>query len=106
MGVWEGLFQRPTREDSRSQRQGRLRADFQGNLGIGLDGFCCRYLHVDYTALRERTLAGGSDAEILDWCYETARPVNETEAYICGLGERTDLLTAFDFYDADEGRGG
>jgi hypothetical protein len=28
---------------------GRLRHDFRKNIGIGFDGRCTRYLHVDYT---------------------------------------------------------
>ena len=47
-----------------------LHPDYFENLGQGLDGRCCRFLGVDYVALRERTLAGGSDEEILDWCLQ------------------------------------
>lgn len=110
--------------------RGELHADFHANLGVALDGFCCRYLHIDYAALREQTLKGGSDDELLEWCFANGRRLNETEVYIwtcfarkrgwrddekitatlakakveSGLGHRNDLLTAFDFYDADEGR--
>ena len=47
---------------------GRLRADFHANLGQGFDARCCCFLGVDYSVLRARVLAGGSDEEILQWC--------------------------------------
>lgn len=31
-----------------------------------LDGRCCRFLGVPYASIRERTLQGGSDEEVLD----------------------------------------
>jgi hypothetical protein len=47
---------------------GRLPADYIENLGdakMMLDGRCCRFLGVAYTPLRDRTLAGGTDEQIL-----------------------------------------
>ena len=110
---------------------GRLRADYQANLGGGFDARCCRLLGVSYPALCEHTLAGGDDEELLRWCYEhgtrlgaeqiliwnkfmTKRgwrdeddgSTRELEAYktASGLAHRTDLLTFFDYYEVDEGR--
>ncbi len=110
---------------------GRLRADFHANLGDGFDGRCSRFLGVTYEALRERVLAGGSDDEILAWCFSTGvRPgdeqvlvwnkfmlkrgwrdeddgsTQELETYKAGSGlaHRTDLVTFFDYYEVDEGR--
>lgn len=40
---------------------GRLRADFHSNLGSSFDADCCRFLGVEYPALRQRVLAGGSN---------------------------------------------
>ncbi len=124
-----GLMYFPRMLDKiRKHKAGSLREDFHANLGIGLDGFCCRYLHVEYEMLKERVLAGGDDQDVLNWCYQTGRPLNETEAYIwscfarkrgwrdgesvdsafakykqeSGLSDRDDILTAFDFYEADE----
>ena len=48
----------------------RLPADYQSNLGKGFDQRCCTFLAVDYAELVRRTLAGGTDAEILAWCHE------------------------------------
>jgi gluconokinase len=94
------------------------------------DRLCC-FLGVSWDALRERVLAGGSDAEILDWCFAHGRrpdaeqievwntfmekrgwrdeddgSTQELEAYkaASGLAHRTDLVTFFDYYEVDEGR--
>jgi len=91
------------------------------------DRLCC-FLGVSWDALRARVLAGGSDAEILDWCLAHGRrpdaeqievwntfmekrgwrdPAsaglhqNKTDA---GLADRDDLQTFFDLFDVEEGR--
>jgi gluconokinase len=50
---------------------GQLPADYVKNVGdaqfLTLDGRCCRFLGVPHGAVRERTLQGGTDAEILAW---------------------------------------
>jgi gluconokinase len=92
------------------------------------DARCIRFLGVDYDELRERTLEGGSDEEILEWCFERGHRPNEEEIEIwnsfilkrgwrdasgeelaasvkeAGLGDRKDIQTWVDFHDADEGR--
>ncbi len=110
---------------------GKLRSDFHANLGSGFDGRCCRFLGVEYTAVRERALKGGTDAEILAWCFEHGTRPSEEQILIwnkfmlkrgwrdeddgstqelehykasSGLAHRTDLLTFFDYYEVDEGR--
>jgi hypothetical protein len=42
-----------------------------------LDGRCCRFLGVKHADLRERTLAGGTDEEILAWVHE--RGISRTD---------------------------
>jgi len=114
----------------RLQAAGKLPADYHANLGKGFDGRCVRFLGVDYDALVERVLQGGTDEEILSWCHargvrpseeqlgvwnefmtkrgwrDTDRPPTafqeHKEKY--GLGHRADIMTFFDFYDVDEGR--
>ena len=108
-----------------------LRADYHANLGSGFDGRCCRFLGVDYSALRDRVVAGGTDDEILDWCFahgnrpseeqilvwnkfmlkrgwrdEDDGSTQELERYkaASGLAHRTDILTFFDYYEVDESR--
>lgn len=60
---------------------GRLPAAYQANLGdeqfFVLDGRCCRFLGVAYPELRDRTLAGGTDEEILAWVH--ARGIVRTD---------------------------
>jgi Domain of unknown function (DUF5069) len=110
---------------------GKLRPDYFENLGKGLDGRCIRFLRVNYESLRRRVLEGGTDEEILNWCFETGRRPSEEEIFIwssfmrkrgwrdeadgttgelekykaqSGLGQRKDLETFFDYYEVDEGR--
>lgn len=110
---------------------GKLPADYHVNLGSGFDGRCCRFLAVDYPALRERVLQAGSDTEVLEWCFKTGRRPSPEEVLIwngflrkrawrdeedgstaelerykaqSGLGHRTDIVTFFDYYEVDEKR--
>ena len=92
------------------------------------DARCIRFLGVNYPELRERVLKGGSNEEILEWCFENGRRPSEEEievwnAFIlkrgwrdggseelmkskkeAGLGDRDDIQTWVDFHDAEEGR--
>src|SRR5947209_3842142 len=92
------------------------------------DARCTRFLEVDYHELLERTLKGGSDEEILEWCFDRGRRRNEEEIAIwnaflskrgwrdeastdlqaakerSGLGDREDIQTWIDLHDAEEGR--
>ena len=114
----------------RLNHQGELHPDFHANLGlpVGADGFCCRFLRVEYAALRTRVLAGGTDEEILAWCYEHGRrldtydlviwnafvkkfgwrdkatPVLERLKAQSGLAHRDDLVTMLEYMEVDEGR--
>ncbi len=109
---------------------GRLPADYIANLGAAFDARCCRFLRVDYAALRERTLAGGSDAEILDWCLTGGRRPDDEEILVWNsfmrkrgwrdddggseillkrklenrIAHRDDIASMFDYFDIDEGR--
>jgi hypothetical protein len=68
-----------------------LHPDYFENLGQGFDGRCCRFLGVEYPALRERTLAGGTDEEILDWCLQQGSHPNEEQIFIFSSFLRTRL---------------
>ena len=52
---------------------GRLPAEYQANLGDAqlnvLDGRCCRFLGVKHADVTARTLAGGTDEEVLAWAH-------------------------------------
>jgi hypothetical protein len=60
---------------------GKLPADYHSNLGSGFDGRACTFLRVPYAGLTARTLAGGTDEEILAWCFECGGARTEEE---CG----------------------
>jgi len=115
-------------DKARKEAASELRDDFRKNLGQALDARCCDYLRVDYLALVKRTLAGGSDEEILDWCFQFGRPLSDNDILIwneftrkigwndsrseflekykaeSGLSDRKEIVTMFDFMEADEGR--
>jgi len=59
----------------RLHARNELSEDYQANLGkrTAADGACTNFLRVNYAELRDRVLAGGSDEEILEWCYEKGR---------------------------------
>ena len=108
----------------RLHAKSKLPADY--NRGIGFDGRVCRFLHVEYPSLVERVLAGGSDEEILAWCFARGRKPGEEEIFIFnsflakrgwnddssaeletikrvrGFAGRADVQTFFDFHKADE----
>jgi Domain of unknown function (DUF5069) len=92
------------------------------------DARCTRFLDVNYDELVERTLKGGSDEEILEWCFERGRRPSDEEISIwnaflmkrgwrddasadlqaakerSGLGDRDYIKTWIDLHDAEEGR--
>jgi len=92
------------------------------------DARCARFLGVNYDELVERTRQGGSDEEILEWCFERGRRPSEEEICVwnafltkrgwrdeasadlqaakerSGLGDRDDIQTWVDLHDAEEGR--
>lgn len=114
----------------RLRAEGKLPEEYHKYMGLGFDRRCWRFLRVDYETLVTRVLAGGSDEEILEWCFthgyrpneneilvwneymikrgwrDTDAPASEIQEYkeTYGLGHRTDILTYFDFYEVDEGR--
>lgn len=112
----------------RLQAQAKLPEGWQTGPRVGFDGRCLRFLQVAHEALTKRVLQGGTDEEILEWCFRTGRRPNEEEIQVwnafmmkrgwrddatesleeakgeAGLGNRKDILTYFDFQDADEGR--
>ncbi len=112
----------------RSHAQGELHADYLPNLGGGYDKWTCEYLKVGYTELVDKVNEGLSDEAALEWAMETggARTQQETDWWIsymknrgynddladilnqrkdtAGYGDRADIVSFFDFIDADEGR--
>ncbi|XHR28780.1 MAG: DUF5069 domain-containing protein [Chthoniobacteraceae bacterium] len=108
---------------------GKLPADYHAALGVGFDGRTIAFLHVAYADVVAQVKAGASDEAVLEWCYQHGRKPTEDEIEIWDafmskrgwrddgaeslakriaeapdLAGRTDILTSFDFIDADEGR--
>jgi hypothetical protein len=108
--------------------QGLLPAEYHENLGRGADSWCADFLRIPYADLKARVLEGGSDEEILEWCYQKGRRLNEGDLRIynqfckklgwndfatptfkkykqtSGLSSRDDIITMFDYFEVDEGR--
>ncbi|MBI5382223.1 MAG: DUF5069 domain-containing protein [Opitutae bacterium] len=111
---------------------GRLPAEYVANLGPKLDGrsfdsLCCAFLDVDHAELTARTLAGGTDEEILAWCHTRGGPRTDFQCELWngfitrrgwrdaasarlqqrireyGLEDKA-IETFFDLIDWDEGR--
>ena len=116
----------------------KIRLHVEGRLAPGyfvgvedptfFDARCTRFLGVDYNELVERTLEGGSDEEILEWCFKRGRRPKDEEIQIWnaflakrgwrdeasedleaakkreGLSNRKDIQTWIDLHDVEEGR--
>ena len=87
-----------------------------------------KFLRVDFAALAAHTLAGGTDEEILEWCFVNGRRPDAEEIEIwngfmskrgwrdsaqsgfdtakagAGFADRDDIQCYFDLMDAEEGR--
>ena len=107
---------------------GKLPPVYQPNLGLGFDGNCTTFLQVNYEQLVARVQRGGTDDEILEWCFEEGRERSADEIEVwnefmrkrgwndeiteflvrrkeeAGLSDRADIETMFQFIDVDEGR--
>ncbi len=100
---------------------GKLAPEYHRNLGkeMAADGRCLDFLRVKYDDLSARVLAGGSDEEILEWCFETGRRLNEGDLLVwndfasptlergkkeAGISDRADIRTMGDLIDFEEKR--
>ena len=110
---------------------GQLPAEYAVNVGesnaMVFDARACRFLGVAHAELTARTLAGGTDEEILAWAHAHGTPRSDEEctmwnAYLSKLGWRDSatsrlkqrlheygfdelpIETFFDLFDVDEGR--
>ena len=107
---------------------GELPMDLRENLGLAMDAWTCQFLGVDYESLKQFVLSGKTDQETLEWATNVGTQRTDYERYWwcsymrntgfqdflssrlkerieeSGLGDRTDILTMFDYIDADEGR--
>lgn len=107
---------------------GLLGSDYIPNLGEGFDLRCSLFLHVPYGSIVERVRAGGSDEEILEWCFARGQRPSEEQISVWneymrkrgwndsgserlkqrllegGFQDRPEIQTFFDYIDLDEGR--
>ena len=112
----------------RMHDRNELPTDYQANLGRGFDEFCTKFLHVQYHDVVRRVREGGTDEEILWWCFDKGHRPTENEIYVwnefmrkrgwndeitetlrrrkkeAGMAGRSEIDTMFGFIDADEGR--
>jgi hypothetical protein len=112
----------------RLHAKGELPSEYHVNLGKGFDEKCVRFLRVNYDELAERVKKGGTDEEILQWCFSVGRQPSDDDLYVWNefmrkrgwndevsetlkrrkaeaeMTDRADIQTAFQFIDADEGR--
>ncbi|PYL65366.1 MAG: DUF5069 domain-containing protein [Verrucomicrobia bacterium] len=112
----------------RVHARGELPPDYQANLGRGFDERCINFLRVNYKQVVERVKQGGTDEELLQWCFSMGRQPSEDEIYVwnefmrkrgwndevsetlkrrkkeAGMAGRSEIETMFTFIDADEGR--
>lgn len=115
----------------RLEAKGELPAGYHLGIIAGkrtFDDRVCRLLGVEFEALQARTLEGGTDEEVLAWCFENGRQPDAEHIELfngfmmkrgwrdaasgglvqqraeAGLGQREDLVTFFDVMDVEEGR--
>jgi gluconokinase len=110
--------------------RGELPEDYHSSLGgpKSADGACTNFLRVNYGVLRQRVLKGGTDEEILDWCFTNGRRLNEGDLVVwngfvlklgwndfaspvleeakqkLGISDRADISTIAELIEFDEKR--
>src|SRR5438128_981218 len=78
-----GIFYIPRMLDKiRLHAAGKLPEEYQKNLGTGFDARATSFLWIEYPALAEEVKRGGSDEEILEWCFAQGRKPSDEEIEI------------------------
>lgn len=72
------------------------------------DDRVCKFLGVEFDALKERTLQGGTDEEILEWCFTqghrpTAEQIEIWNGFMSKRGWRDSAQSGFDKAKAEAG---
>src|SRR5882724_11759754 len=80
----------------RLHAKGELPPDYHANLGKGFDEKCANFLRLNYDQLVERVNRGQANDEVSQTL--------ERRKKEAGMMDRSDIQTAFQFIDADEGR--
>jgi Domain of unknown function (DUF5069) len=110
--------------------RGELGEEYQDHLGRPrtADAACANFLRVNYGVLTQRVLKGGTDEEILEWCFQNGRRLNEGDMTVWngfvsklgwndsaspvldeakqqqGITDRTDINTITELIDFEEKR--
>ena len=114
----------------RLHASGELHGDYQNNFGRPgtADGACCNLLRIHHRDLVERVKQGGTDEEILEWCFQKGHRLNESDLFVwngfasklgwrdsltpvleqrkkdMGIADRDDIQCIPDLIDFDEKR--
>ncbi len=109
---------------------GELHEDYQENFGTPqtADSALCNFLRIHHRDLIKRVEQGGTDEEILEWCFENGRKPNQGDIFVwngymsklgwrdsvtprleqrkqqAGISNRHDVQCIPDLIDWDEGR--
>lgn len=109
---------------------GELHEDYRENFGAPqtADSALSNFLRIHHRDLIERVKQGGTDEEILEWCFEKGRKPNQGDIFVwngfmsklgwrdsvsprleqrkqeAGIGHRDDIQCIPDLIDLDEGR--
>ena len=112
----------------RLYQSGHLPQEYHSHLGlsVGLDGYLCGFLGVEFPALCQRVQQGGTDDEIAEWCFQHGLRPSKVQTRIwnefsrkfghndaassflarvkaeAGLAQYTEVVTAFDLIDLSE----
>jgi gluconokinase len=127
----KGMMYFPRMLDKIRLRQcGDLHEDYHQNFGAPqtADSACCNFLRVHHRDLCKWVAEGGTDEEIMEWCFEKGRRPNQGDLFVWngfvsklgwrdsvtprleerkrefGIADRTDIVTIPDLIDFDEGR--
>ena len=127
----KGLLYFPRMLDKiRLHHAGELHDDYKENFGAPktADSALCNFLRIHHRDLIKRVEQGGTDEEILQWCYENGRKPNQGDIFVwngfisklgwrdsvtprleqrkqqAGIGHRDDIQCMPDLIDLDEER--
>jgi hypothetical protein len=107
-----------------------LHEDYRENFGAPqtADSALCNFLRIDHRDLIKRVEQGGTDEEILEWCFGKGRRLNQGDVFVwngfisklgwrdrvtprleerknaMGIADRNDIQCIPDLIDFDEGR--
>ena len=110
--------------------RGELHDDYRENFGAPqtADSALCNFLRIHHRDLIKRVEQGGTNEEILEWCFENGRRLNEGDIFVwngfigklgwrdrvtprlearkkeMGVADRGDIQCIPDLIDFDEGR--